>query len=116
MLLSVCSHNFLSSKTVFNSEKFHNQLALHLGYERIVKNKRFNIKIEDADVPMIRIDVVDTLLKINFRASETADEVMNNPKMKALGLEDEINTIINVVHDAYIESTKEIIESITLFK
>ena len=101
---------------MFSKDKFHNQIALHLGYDRIVKDKRFNIKIDDADVPKVMIEVVGSPVKIDFMASETADEVMNNPKIKGLCMEDDINTIITAVHDAYIESTKELIESITLFK
>ena len=87
---------------------FHNQLALHLGYDRIVKDKRFNIKIDDEDGPKVTIEVVGSPVKIEFYASETADEVLNNPKIKALGMEDDINTIIHAVHTAYIESTKEL--------
>lgn len=99
-----------------DKDKFHNQIALHLGYNRIVKDKRFNIKIDDADVPKVMIEVVGSPVKIDFWASETADEVMNNPKIKALGMEDDINTIINAIHTAYIESTKELIKSTALFK
>ena len=32
---------------MFNKDKFHNQLALNLGYQRIVNDKRINISIDD---------------------------------------------------------------------
>ena len=95
-----------------NSDKFHNQLALHLGYDRIVKDKRFNIKIEDEDVPRVTIEFVDSSAKVEFVASDEMSEVMdkmnNYEQIKAIGMDDEINTIINAVHTAYIESTKEL--------
>jgi len=33
--------------TNMNKERFHNQLALNLGYQRIVNDKRININIDD---------------------------------------------------------------------
>ena len=96
---------------MFSKDKFHNQLALHLGYDRIVKDKQFNIKIEDEDVPRV-IEIAGSSAKIKFIASDEISEVldkMNNyEQIKALGIGDEISTIINAVHTAYIESTKEL--------
>ena len=42
---------------MFDKERFHNQLALNLGYERIVNNKRYNIKIEydKQDIPVVTV-------------------------------------------------------------
>ena len=32
-------------------ERFHNELAMRLGYERIVKDKRISISVEESDEP-----------------------------------------------------------------
>ena len=34
-------------------ERFHNELAMRLGYERIVKDKRILITVEDSDDPWV---------------------------------------------------------------
>lgn len=93
-----------------DKEKFHNQLALNLGFERIVKDKRFNIKIDDngEDVSDVIIEVVDTPMRIGFKASETLKEEDYHKQVAGLGIDDEIHTIINAVHSAYMESTKEL--------
>ena len=98
---------------MFNKDKFHNQLALHLGYGLILNDKRCHIKIDDnSEPPIVTIEVVDSSAKIEFIASDEISEVLDKMKhdeqMKALGMDDEINTIINVAHSAYIESTKEL--------
>lgn len=93
-----------------DKEKFHNQLALNLGFERIVKDKRFNIKIDDKgeDIPNVTIEVVDTPVKIEFKASKSFKEEFYHKQIESLGIDDEIHTIINAVHSAYMESTKEL--------
>ena len=46
---------------MFDKDRFHNQLALNLGYQRIVNDKRINISIDDKQYPddvvvSIRVD------------------------------------------------------------
>ena len=36
---------------MLDKDRFHNQLALNLGYERIVNDKRINISIDDKQYP-----------------------------------------------------------------
>ena len=91
-----------------NKERFHNQLALNLGYQRIVNDKRINISIDDKQYPvdvMVSIRVDGFSKPICFKASED---------LRQIGLDclddngyDDIKKIINAVHQAYIESTRE---------
>lgn len=41
-----------------NKERFHNQLALRLGYDRIVNDKRFIIKVDYDNPDDPRIEIV----------------------------------------------------------
>lgn len=36
-----------------NIERFHSELAMRLGYERIVKDKRISISVKESDEPSI---------------------------------------------------------------
>ena len=36
-----------------NIERFHNELAMWLGYKRIVKDKRISISVEESDTPCV---------------------------------------------------------------
>jgi hypothetical protein len=40
-----------------NKERFHNALALSLGYERIVKDKRIAIQVDEADDPWVTLKI-----------------------------------------------------------
>ena len=40
---------------MFDKERFHNALALTLGYERIVKDKRITIDFDDSDDPWVTL-------------------------------------------------------------
>ena len=86
-----------------NIERFHNELALHLGYERIVKDKRILISVEESDDPWVVLKVQE-YVDIRFKASEEIVEEMMpvmNPEMR-----DEIKRISDAVHYAYVESTR----------
>jgi hypothetical protein len=85
-----------------NKERFHNALALSLGYERIVKNKRITIQVDDSDDPWVTLKIQGSSEVIRFKASGEADSdlVENNP-----ALQDEINIIADAVHQAYIQAT-----------
>lgn len=40
-----------------NIERFHNELAMRLGYERIVKDKRILISVDESDDPCVTLEV-----------------------------------------------------------
>ena len=93
---------------MFDKEKFHNQLALRLGYERIVSEKRFFLHIDDnynAKDPWITIEFPGHQLKIGFNASdEPSKDVwgnrINNEQLstiEALGLKACIDEIIETI-------------------
>ena len=85
-----------------NKERFHNALALSLGYERIVKDKRITIQVDDSDDLWVTLKIQGSSEVIRFKASGEADSdlVENNP-----ALQDEINIIADAVHQAYIQAT-----------
>lgn len=86
-----------------NREIFHNELAMRLGYERIVKDKRFLISVEDSDDPWVTIKI-DGSEDIRFKASKEFEKVecLRNPELR-----EEIKRISDAVHHAYMESTRE---------
>ena len=81
-----------------NKERFHNSLALSLGYERIVKDKRITISIEEIDEPCVVLKIQghnDVRIK--------ASECLNNIELKGMpAFLEEINIIADAVHQAYI--------------
>ena len=91
---------------MFDKDRFHNQLALNLGYQRIVNNKRFNISIDDkqySDDVMISICVEGLSKPICYKASEgLSPNDMDN--LDEGGYED-IKLIVDAVHQAYIQAT-----------
>lgn len=88
-----------------NKEKFHNELAMRLGYERIVKDKRILISVEDSDNPWVTLKI-DGSEEIRIKASEELEEV----ELSAIPeICDEIMQINDAVHKAYIESTRNTI-------
>jgi hypothetical protein len=91
-----------------NKERFHNQLALSLGYQRIINDKRINISIDDKqyiDDVIVSIGIDGFLKPICYMASEG----LNQNDMECLDENgyDDIKIIIDAVHQAYIESTRE---------
>jgi hypothetical protein len=98
-----------------NQEIFHNQLALSLGYKRILQNKQIRITIDDfaiPDDPRITLDVLDGKLKLTYNASQNTEDVATiilpeqNKLMKDHTIEDEIKVIIDATHQAYIKATR----------
>ena len=83
-----------------NKERFHNALALSLGYERIVKDKRITISVDDSDDPWVTLKFEGTPEIVRFKASGEADAVAS-----AIGMQNEIQAIVNAVHQAYIQAT-----------
>ncbi len=92
---------------MFNKERFHNQLALNLGYQRIINDKRINISIDDKQYPddvMVSISVDGISKPICYKASE----VLSQSDMDCFddnGLDD-IRIIVDAVHKAYISSER----------
>ncbi len=87
---------------MFDKERFHNALALSLGYERIVKDKRITILVDDSDDPWVTLKVQGRPEVIRIKASGGADAALAD----ASELRDDIRIIADAVHQAYIESCK----------
>ena len=91
---------------MFNKERFHNQLALNLGYQRIVNDKRINICIDDkqyADDVMISISIEGFSKPICYKASEGFSQ-NGMDSLDENGYND-IKIIIDAVHQAYNQAT-----------
>ena len=88
---------------MFNKERFHNQLALNLGYKRIVNDKRINISIDDKQYPddvMVSISIDGFSRPICYRASEG----LSQNDMECLD-DNDIKIIVDAVHQAFIETS-----------
>lgn len=87
---------------MFDKERFHNTLALSLGYERIVKDKRITIQVDDSDDPWVTLKIQGCTEVVCFKASGEADATLkeNSPAMQ-----DEINYIEEAVFQAYLQAT-----------
>ena len=88
---------------MMNKDKFHNQLALNLGYQRIVNDKRINISIDDKQYPddvMVSISIDGFSRPICYRASEG----LSQNDMECLD-DNDIKIIVDAVHQAFIETS-----------
>lgn len=91
---------------MFDKDRFHNQLALNLGYQRIVNDKRINISIDDKqflDDVMISIGFDGFSRPICYKASEGLSQ-NDQDCLDRNGYED-IKIIADAVHQAYIRAT-----------
>lgn len=87
---------------MFNKERFHNALALSLGYERIVKDKRISIDVDDSDDPWVTLKFQGCLETIRIKASDDNNEIV----LKNIPIDkEEIRLIIDAVRQAYIRAT-----------
>ncbi len=91
---------------MFNKERFHNQLALNLGYQRIVNDKRINIGINDKQYPddvIISISIDGFSKPICYKASKG----LAQNDMDCLDGEcyEDIQKIVEAVYQAYIQAT-----------
>ena len=84
---------------MFDKERFHNALALILGYERIVKDKRITIEVEDSDDPWVTLKFLGCSEVAKFKASEIDEKVISQAKP-------EIKAIMEAAHQAYMEAKK----------
>ena len=85
-----------------NKERFHNALALSLGYERIVKDKRITIQVDDSDDPWVTLKFQGRPEVIRIKASGGEDATL---VADALEWRDDIKVIADAVHQAYIQAT-----------
>ena len=90
--------------TNINKERFHNALALSLGYERIIKDKRITIEVDEADDPWVTLKIQGHPDVVRIKASGDANGVELN---EIPALQEEIRNIIDAVHQAYIQATKK---------
>ena len=88
-----------------NKERFHNALALSLGYERIVKDKRITIQVDDSDDPWVTLKFQGCPEIVRFKASGEVETVLVAEKTE---FQNEVKVIADAVHQAYINSTKEL--------
>jgi hypothetical protein len=83
-----------------NREKFHNELAMRLGYERIVNDKSIFISVEDSDDPWVTLRVEGSD-DFRFKASCCTDVDQNaSPEMR-----EDVVDIMNAVHLAYVDAS-----------
>ncbi len=88
---------------MFDKERFHNAFALSLGYERIVKDKRISIQVDDSDDPWVTLKFSDSPEVVCFKASDEADAAL---VQKTPAMQEEIKIILDAVHQAYNEANK----------
>lgn len=86
-----------------NKERFHNALALSLGYERIVKDKRITIEVDDSDDPWVTLKFQGCPETIRINASDENNQL----ELKNIPVEQEkISVIVDAVHKAYIDANR----------
>ena len=76
-------------------------MALSLGYEWIVKDKRITIQVDDSDDPWVTLKFQGRPEVIRIKASGEADAAL---AADASELRDDIKVIADAVHQAYVES------------
>ena len=87
--------------TNMNKERFHNALALSLGYERIIKDKRITIQVDDSDDPWVTLKFQGRPEVIRIKASDDTNALAAD----ASELRDDIKVIADAVYQAYIQAT-----------
>ena len=91
---------------MFDKERFHNQLALNLGYKRIVNDKHINISIDEkqySDDVMVSISIDVFSRPICYKASQGLSQ--NGMDCLNENGYDDIMIIVDAVHQAYIQAT-----------
>ena len=77
---------------------------MRLDYERIVKDKRISISVEESDEPCVVLMLQsDEVIRIKASAKSDGAELQAYPEMR-----DEIKAVFDAVHQAYIKSSKEL--------
>ena len=96
---------------MLDKERFHNQLALNLGYKRIVNDKRINISIDDKQYPndvMVSISIDGFSKPICYKASEGFNQ--NGMDCLDEGGYKDLKVIVDAVHQAYIKATTSLFQ------
>lgn len=92
-----------------NRERFHNALAMALGYEQLMKIQRYNI-IEDDSADELKIVIKDDLgiNLFSFKVSEV-ERIINKSLdiSNSTGSDKDLIMILNAVHQAYLKATKQ---------
>lgn len=57
-----------------NIERFHNEMAMRLGYERIVKDKRISISVKESDDPCMILTLQSSKV-ITIKPSDKPNDV-----------------------------------------
>ena len=86
---------------MFDKERFQNTLALSLGYERIVNDKRITIDVDDSDDPCVTLKFQGCSEVVRVKASDEVNEI----ELKDNVTHDEIRLIVDAVHQAYNKAT-----------
>ena len=88
---------------MFDKERFHNALAISLGYERLVKDKRISISVDDSIDPWVTLKVECEYEIYKIKASESNKDDLLSLKYEK---NSELKLIVDAVHFAYAEAIK----------
>ena len=83
-----------------NIERFHNELAMRLGYERIVKDKRILISVEESDDTWVTLKIQDY---DDFRFKASCSSEINYDALPEM--REDVVDIMNAVHQAYVDAS-----------
>ncbi len=83
---------------MFNKERFHNELAMRLGSERIIMNKRILISVDESDDPWVTLKIQGHD-DIKFKASGNA--VVLNLSVCS-DIQNDLTEIVDAVHQTYL--------------
>ena len=88
-----------------NKERFHNELALALGYENIVNEKRYDIIVEEnTEEQKIILKNHNGYVLFSFDASD-AENIKESIKIYRSFYSKDIIKIADAVHHAYIQAS-----------
>jgi len=69
-----------------NIERFHNELAMRLGYERIVKDKRILISVEESEEPLVTLKIMQGYKKhLDANCDVEAENNWHNKEFVSIG-------------------------------
>ena len=94
--------SYIFHQNMFDKERFHNALALSLGYERIVKDKRITIEVEESDDPWVTLRFQGKPEIVRFKASGKVNAAETGIDSE---MQNEVKVIVDAVHQAYIQAT-----------
>jgi len=85
---------------MFNRDRFHNQLAMNLGYQRLLNDNCYDLKVEETEDDAISVCIMGNGRRFNYKEPENDYEscIKNAPPV--------IREVINAVHKAYMEAQR----------